>query len=480
MHTKIIVSAKNKYQDIRQMLGKHLPELFLFLLLIQPVLDITAFFTVEKMPVSISLVLRGCFLVITLVMTFFLTSNYKRFFTFYGIIGLFFCVHVLVALQNGYVNPYKDFEIFIKIAQMPMLTFAFIEFFRFKSEVSTSFQYGFTANLYVLCGSVLISMLTNSFANTYDYTESGVLGWFYNGNAQSAILVILVPVALSYVLTKKNAVWAVITTGLGFAYLFFIGTRTAYYAIFIIGITACILLLLTRKDKKVKSQLYIKLGALLLAMVICGISFPLSPMYQTRLEHNRNMQVKYEQLLNNNQEITSEQKEKLYETYCKELIDNFGYERVEKEYKGSVELGVLADVRLAKRTFAKLTFEDLNILTKLFGFEYEAFNAGNRIMEPENDLPTIFYLYGYVGFGLYIVFCSYFAWCALRYLWRVKQKFLQIELVLVLVGLALILASSIFAGHTLVRPSVSIYVSASIAFVYGWTSLRSLKIEKLS
>lgn len=83
-------------------------------------------------------------------------------------------------------------------------------------------------------------------------------------------------------------------------------------------------------------------------------------------------------------------------------------------------------------------------------------------MEPENDFHVLFYLYGYVGMGLSLLsVLSLLAWAVKRLVYnRVSWS---VALWGNLLSGSLLLGSSFFAGHTLVRPNVSVYFSFILA-----------------
>ena len=83
-----------------------------------------------------------------------------------------------------------------------------------------------------------------------------------------------------------------------------------------------------------------------------------------------------------------------------EMFDRFGIERIMREYDMTTSAAELIDVRLMKRTYARMIWSETDTLTKLTGFEVSEIH--DPAYDPENDWPALYYYYGYLGFGLCI------------------------------------------------------------------------------
>ena len=436
---------------------------FVFVIL-QPLLDIVSFFSIIKGFPNISLLIRTVLLGSVAVLSVVIVEKKRYVWFFYGTVILFWAVHVLVCYQAGYRDPLADIFYFVRVVQVPIYIFAFFLFFRRYPQCGVSFQLGVTVNIYIISLSILLAMITNTMSHTYWYTQKGVLGWFYSGNAQSAILAAMLPIALMY--TQKINRWFFgVTALLGFANLFLIGTRVAYGSIFIIAF-GMIAAFLWSWTKKRKGRLWKSLLLVLAVLILCAGGYTISPMYQSREEHKQYMEEKEE---NNQQQIIEypgndpyAAYRELYQTYCKELVDTFGLENTLKQYDYSTDIQVISNARLKKRIFAQMQWERKPETMHWVGYEYNTFTAGNSDMEPENDFHVIFYLYGYVGFGLFFGFLLGIAGWGIKQLWSRRAKWSNTLWACVLSS-ALLMGSSLLAGHTLVRPNVSVYLSLILA-----------------
>ena len=116
---------------------------------------------------------------------------------------------------------------------MPVLAISFIYYINSdedKGVVSKAFAW----NLITIVISMVLAYLSGTAEATYNIYGYGLMGWFANANAQSIIIVSLIPLALYYIALKKN----VYLTGIGLLVSWFLlisnGTKVAYYSIFII------------------------------------------------------------------------------------------------------------------------------------------------------------------------------------------------------------------------------------------------------
>ena len=453
-----------RYRSREPLSDRIVSSLVFFFVILQPLLDIASYFSIVKGFPNISLAVRTLLLGSIAVLSIIAAQKKWHVWLFYGVIALFWAVHMLTCYQSGYRDPVSDLTYFIKIVQIPIYTFGFFLFFCRYPNCGVSFQLGVTVNIYIISLSIILAAVTNTMSHTYWYTQRGILGWFYSGNAQSAILAAMLPIALVYT-QKISRCFFGVTALLGFGNLFLIGTRVAYGSIFIIAFGMAAAFLWSWAKKK-KGRWWKSLLLVLAVLVLCAGGYTISPMYQSREEHKQYME---EKEANQEQQIIEYPGDdpyaayrELYQTYCKELVDTFGLENTLKQYDYSTDIQVISDARLKKRNFAQMQWERKSNATHWMGYEYETFMAGNTSMEPENDFHVIFYLYGYVGLGLFFCFLLGIVGWGIKRLWSRQAKWSNTLWACMLSG-ALMLGSSLLAGHTLVRPNVSVYLSLILA-----------------
>lgn len=136
---------------------------------------------------------------------------------------------------------------------------------------------------------LLLSVLTGTDPHTYSGDQIGVMGWFYNGNTQSAIITMLVPLTIYTAYHSKKKWFFIVTTTIGFANLFFTGTRVTYFAVFII--TGCFLFALVVN----KCKIWFYYMVPLVLAIVCASCYTLSPMYERLSNYNNHVHIQQEQ-----------------------------------------------------------------------------------------------------------------------------------------------------------------------------------------
>ena len=165
-------------------------------------------------------------------------------------------------------------------------------------------------------------------------------------------------------------------------------------------------------------------------------------------------------------------RQKLYRPNYGAVIDRFGIERVAEALDYTTDASVLANSRSKKITVATMVWEDSDLLTHLFGYEYESLVFGGEIFDLENDFPSLFFFYGYVGFALYVGFLLYFFGLIVVSLIRRWKQTMCVEAGMVGIMLALLMGGALYTGHILRHPNVCVYMSVALAYVYYLTVIK--------
>ena len=474
---------------------------FLFcLLIIQPLLDIVSYFAVLYNFTGITTVVRMLIFAVIVLWAFIISRNKKIYFIIAGIIGIYWILHVVVNINGGYISIVQDTAMFIRTIQVPILALAFITFLKESENACEQIGKAFWINYLLISFSIILSYIIGMPVYTYEYSQIGIKGWFYTGNSQSCILAIMGLAALCYVYKKKNECLFAFSVLVIFVNLYYFGTRVTYLSIFVIAFSF-ILLLVWNKEKRVVSYTTILLG-----VVVCLMTYHNAPCYINQSKasdsFNENNELIQEmvdgtvetpnteiQIPNTevetpnteiqipNTEVETPNTEELYNMQmaeylsvynasCPILVERFGIEKVAEKFNYSLDAYDVMDNRQIKVNYCSLIMDEKDIWTHLFGFEYmEMIAANGEIFDPENDFPALFYLYGYVGIGMYIIFIAYFAFVALKDM-LLNIRCIELEKGALAISLVLMLGCAELSGNVLRRPNVSIYLSVMLAYLY--------------
>ena len=125
-----------------------------------------------------------------------------------------------------------------------------------------------------------------------------------------------------------------------------------------------------------------------------------------------------------------------------------------------------SDAREKKIMFANKLMEESPVSAHFFGVEYSRFTRNGVIYDVENDLHGIYFLYGFVGLGLYLLFVVYFFGLIVWALWKNAKKYFTIEAGATGIALILCLLHVFFTAGVLRRPNASVYLSLIFALIY--------------
>ena len=469
-----------------------LPLLVFLLCLIQPFLDVLSYWLDEGgFSNRLTLLLRLAILAAMILVAFLLTDRRWIYYLTAVVLGAFTLAHMLYCRQKGYLDPVGDLTNLIRIYQLPLTALAFLTYLRRDPRCLEAIKRGFLGNLLVILLVEILSVLTKTNPYTYPNKSVGVLGWFYFANAQSAILSVLVPVAIAYAAEKKkfHPLWVLGAGVIGFGILYFFATRLAYGALLGTALGLAVTFLILKGTKKAPSGR----AALVMVLFVCLAlgGFRLSPMYRNNQmvadnkvlkQQNIDAMVERDRAVGEAKGLSGEELEvysltSAYETYLPGPTGRFGLERTAAVYGNSTDAGDICDVRREKLNYSRMLLED-DPGSRIFGLEWAEMTYDGHVYDAENDFHGIYYLCGAVGLGLMLLFLLWFlvpvAWSLLR---NFKEAF---TLDMAAFGIAAIccLAHVYFTSGVLRRPNAAFYLGAVLAVLLTLSRSRFPKSPK--
>lgn len=461
---------------------------WLFLLIAaQPVLDALAYWT-NNSGSSWAGYIRLAIMIILPVSIFFKLPKKKHFALCMLIIGIPFALHIINCFRVGYIDPVRDIRYAASVAQMPVLAVCFV--YAISSESMRNSALKALKVCAALAFLLLVAAIVTGTDNCTYGVGMGVSGWVIDNNrcANSIILVTLSCFAMLYSAESDKKI-AKVLVPLAIAWtLIANGTKACYYGLFAILFGYALFEVLS---KKLKAQRIDKLfvAALLLLAVISAAIYPITPRHKVELLEARAVALKDEDELvrqlkekgydpnamTTEEKISNPEIKQMFEDYYRklmwhvvpEMFDRFSIERILLKYDMTTSAAKLIDVRLMKRTYASLIWDDCDALTKIVG--YEVSQIHDKGLDPENDYPALFWYYGYVGCGMYMLFLAFFIYCIFKKVLRgFRTVFTQVNFAL-LISFALQLGLAQFSGALVRRPNVSVYLSVILALIYYQT-----------
>ena len=470
-----------------------LPALTVFLCLIQPVLDVTAYWLREfSLPNAWMSILRLVLLLGGFALGF-LVTEHKRFYLCFSLVILAFLTgHVLACLgtAEGYLNWSEDLTDQARTLVLPMTALTVLSFLRANRRVLPALLSAMACDLLLILLVQLVSTLTGTDPHTYPTKAVGIRGWFIWPSPQSAILSLLCPVVIAWAPEREREGFRLVLAAslVSFGMLFVYGTRLGYLTIAGVGLGLAICVFPGGKRR------HIQAGCILTAALLFLALYPLSPMARNRAAVEENEAIKAQRVSAAVRAAApalagaerTEEEEPLAAAYrynLQGMIDRFGLERVAKQYGYTLNAGRICDDRLMKKNFCLLLTEELSAqspLTRFFGAELERtrvhdtevydfyaddWKTDTENYDPENDVIGVLTLNGLVGLCLLLAFLLAFGLRALWAVWQDRSRFTPLfAAFLGAYGIALIYAFS--TASTLRRNNASVYFAWILAVLW--------------
>lgn len=476
---------QNKYLTLKQKIIHYLPLMVFLYCICQPLMDVATFWQ-EQLHISnvLTVILRMGLLCGSVILGFILSDRKKYYWMMGLVLGGFLAGHIWACTQAGYQRPFGDLSNMVRIYLMPMTTLCFCTFLRQNKRVAKAALDGIVVNMGIIIAVMLLSRLTGTDPYTYPNKALGVRGWFYLPNSQSAIMGMIVPIVIGWAMMKwqKQVLPVAVVTALGLGAMFALGTRLAFASLAAAGMGMAVCLLLI--DRKRWRQ------SLVVALITVGFMamLPVSPMVRNQKAVSENFVIKqsvFDEAAAAAENATDQQKrealEDAYRLFLPGMVSRFGVERVMEAYHYSEDVDTVGSQRLMKRIFCDLLMEDSPKSAKWFGLNRSRMEetvmqtdvlTGETKEEttwydPENDFHAMFYLCGWIGLTMTIVFLGCFAVRALLAMVLDFKGRFTIEFAALSIGSCCAVAHCYFTASILRFNSASVYLAVILALLWA-------------
>lgn len=486
----------------------------LFVLTLQPIIDIIAYFNFTTNITLISFVMRTLILVFIVLYTFIKSKDKKKFVLYMLPFALFFLLHISNSFRVGIINLFADVRYFIMVMQMPILAICFIDYLKYNPEYRNDLKLVYILNTIIIFVSVILSLIFNNFQYTYD--GYGLTGWFTSANTQSMILVAICPLFLYFATKNDSVIICILSHAIVLFLLYLNGTKACYITLLVILISMIYIFLVCEKSKNRFYKVAISLICLSFALYYGNdsatfkrlddvkentmqtetvikdkIKEKIDELGKDKVYNDKNKDKGKDKDKDKVEDINDDQEYDIYNlkkysdevvldilnsSYIwREIIEIHSGEAVLNKIKDNLTPSTLSDNRLRKRVNASLYFDESDSLTRVVGFEFS--NVADYDLE--NDLTAIFYYYGYLGFAIYIIFILYFGWLILKMFWQNKKIIFDGEIIIYGLTLLLVIVGGEYSGAFLRKTNANIYLSILLTLIYFKYVKESSKYTKM-
>lgn len=384
-------------------------------ILISPVLDVLTGINVHylSIPITIGMLVRILFLLGMFIVVFFFYQK-KRSIIPYIIVGIF-SLFFLFGIHSNYL---KEIQSFVKTFYFPLLL---SNLYFIKEDIHISKLTLFTT-LFLYLIFIFVPLLLGEGYQSYEITKAGTLGFYHSANEISGIIAILTPVMFIVLKKSNHYIPKIMLLVMYLTVILMMGTKTPLLALcFVIGTIIMYYWIHWFQQKEMK-KIGISVFVLLFGIVFLYFILPKTNFYKNIETHLDFLGV------DNVIEVFGDEK----------LIDHFIFSQ--------------------RLTFLHQTAEvyrNSNGYQKLFGIG--TYLNGQEMKTIEMDYFDIYYHYGLIGFLVFFGITL-----IPLYLILIEEREESFDRYMVRVSLLLVIFLSLFVGHIITAPSVSLIVTIII------------------
>lgn len=402
---------------IHQFIKTNFSLLLIVFLYLQPFLDvITAIFLeVFHIHFTIGMIFRFLFLLFVLYSVVFIFQK-KRCLVYYVLVLLYsICYMVMLYSTGGDSFLFSELQMLLKFFYFPLLLTSFY-FIKDSIVISEKIIIRLFC-IYLLF--LFIPTLTHTGFQSYDVTKGGSIGWFYSANEISAIMAILFPIFISSFSNFKYKFYKILFLIIYLVVMLTIGTKVPLLAFFLTLFFIFMYMLICWIREKRYQWIMVLMAGIVVIITSAILIIPKTTFY-------KNIQVHLDFLgVNHITDVFS----------STHLIDHFIFSERVTFLEGK-----------------SISYDNAPLIKKVLGLGIHDEEDLSKMIEM--DYYDVFYSTGLVGCLLFFIPYLYILYQIYKSLKTKKFNFIRYMNV---VSLILILLLSLFSGHVITSPSVSIY-----------------------
>jgi len=396
---------------MRKYLEKNISLILKIILYMNPIIDLFTSIMINyfNINITIGMVVRMLFLIFIIFYYLFIKKNvlsYKK--NYLIIVALFIILNSLVTIVI------KDYNVLFFELSWIFRIFYFVILLTLIEKKDLKIKIDDLINIVLIyLGIISVSNILNISFNSYTQGKVGSVGLFNSGNEISVILSILNPILIYYIFNNKNNIKKIILAILMIYTYFNIGSKIVIISLILSLIYNLYLYIKLNKIKR--KNIVITLLLLTLIVIFSIIIIPRTNFYYNIILHLNYLGIN-------------------------SINDIFSYNFLNRF--------IFSD-RLSYLEVTNNYYVNSSLIEKLFGIGFIQNYATDYVSYKtiEMDLFDIFYRIGIIGFIIY----TFSIIKEIKYNFNELNKIVKFSLVMTLL-------IALLVGHTLVAPSVSIFI----------------------
>lgn len=391
----------------------NLNKIIIVFLLLQPILDLITGISIHTLDlnITIGIVIRMLFLLFLMFTTTFIYKKKLSLYTYIAVTvySLLYLIGIII-YKDGVV--FYELQGLLKTIYFPLVL---VSLYDLKDEYRVSKMTLFTV-LFTYLVLILIPNVLGLGFESYKITKSGSLGFFNAANEISGIISLLTPVMFIILKELKNKILKIVFVLIYLIVILTIGTKTPLLTLLLtIGFSYLYYIIYCIKKKTYKNV------AITGSIIVVACASLLLIMPKTNFYKNIKVHLDYLEVDN----ILDVFKEK-------ELVDHFIFSQ-----------------RLTFLEHKAYDYTNSSTYEKLFGIGYTENQEKTKLIEM--DYFDIYYSHGLIGF---ILLTGIYFYILYKVIMNIKS--INYENYMIRLSTFLILVLSLFTGHIITAPAVSI------------------------
>lgn len=400
---------------MNKFLEKNINKILSIFILLQPILDLITGLCVNlfNFNLTLGIIIRILFLALIMYITVFIYKKKLSLWVYISIIfySILYLLGVVIYKEG---SLFQQLQGLVRVFYFPILLMSLYEI---KDKIKISSMTLITT-LVIYLVFIFVPIIFNVGFKSYQITKAGTLGFYNSANEISGIISLLTPIMFTLLKGKNNLILKGLLILIYLVVILTVGTKTPLLALCItIGATYCYYIINCLKKKTYKPIIYTGL------LIVIGFASLIMILPKTNFYKNIETHLNYLEVDN----ITD-----IFQEY--ELVDHFIFSQ-----------------RLTFLGNKHELFENASLYQKIFGIGYLKNDKTTKMIEM--DYFDIFYSHGIIGFILFFGIYLFVLYKVLK-----DKQVLTYERCMKQLSLTLVLVLSLFTGHIITAPAVSLLV----------------------
>lgn len=401
------------------------------MLFINPFIDLLTSLCIHVFhpTITIGIIIRMLFIILCIYYLCFISEK-KKINKKYVIILLIYSMlfAVFIYFISGISSVFYNLKELTKVFYFPIILLTYYQLLRYGKLYIKNRQLIQILCIYLVL--LFVPFITNTGFNSYAYSKKGEAGWFYSANEIGAILSLLFPFLFLYLRKNYKKISSLLLIAICLICIFSLGTKVPILSLFIFLISTFIWIVYRLIRNKKIFQLISLMGLILIIGIVSVITIPKTTFYENIQIHLKFLKVQHIS------EIVGDI----------DTIDHFIFSQRIKFFMDR------------KQQFKQFAFP-----YKLFGIGYNSFD-NQPFKMVEMDYYDIYFSYGFLGF---VIFFAPLFYVLFKNLDKIVKN-VDFTKYMFMIGFCLILVLSLFSGHIITSPSVSIYAALCISLLLNY------------